>query len=127
MDRSPYGAVTYRYARLRADMSPRRVTHPSCSRESTMFGRRRRPAPPQPVPFLESMLEGPTVRLPPPPAPPGARPRRWPVISVFLAVLALGGAIFATLLGWRALEQARRVIGGPPPSAPPRMVPSADA
>ncbi len=79
-----------------------------------MFGRRRSaPSAPRPVPFLESMSDGPTVRLNPPPEPAPARPRR-PAFAVLLGVLALSGAVLAAVLGWRALDQAQtaRALAG---------------
>jgi hypothetical protein len=65
--------------------------------------------PPQPavVPFLESMTDGPTVRLAGPEEPGRTRRGRWSVLACLVALLAMAGAAFAALLGWRALDQSQ--------------------
>jgi hypothetical protein len=83
------------------------------------------------VPFLDSMYEGPTVRLEP--TPPQTRPPRGrlAVVAVLAAVVALSAAAFAAYLGWQALDRADgahelAAQEGPAPS-PAQSPPAASA
>ncbi len=69
------------------------------------------PQPSSGVPFLDSMTDGPTVRLSGMPDRDGGPPRparaRWALLACLVALLAMAGAGFAATLGWRAMDQAR--------------------